>query len=195
MWLCLYTCCVTRAVHLDLVPDLNATTFIRSFKRFSARRGVPARMVSDNAKTFKSATKIISKVLSHPEVQCHFTELRMEWNFNLEKAPWWGGIFERMIKSAKRCLKKVVGRASLKYDKLLTIVTEVEAVLNSRPLSYVSMDDIEEPLTPSHLILGYRVLSLPDPPISDDPDYVESADGYTRRLRHVVKTSEQFWKR
>ena len=75
-------------------------------------------------------------------------------------------MFECMIKSAKRCLKKSVGRASLTYDELSTLVTEIEAVLNSRPLTYVSTDDLEEPLTPSHLLLGYRVLSLPDPTLT-----------------------------
>ena len=195
VWLCLYTCCVTRAVHLDLVPNLNALTFLRSFKRFTSRRGVPSKVVSDNAKTFKSASKIIRSVLNEPEVKKHFAELRVEWAFNLEKAPWWGGIFERMIKSAKRCLKKSVGRASLTYDELLTLVTEIEAVLNSRPLTYVSTDDLEEPLTPSHLLLGYRVLSLPDPTLSNDPDYDESANDLGRRMKHLLKTSEKFWKR
>ena len=114
VWLCIYTCCVTRAVHLDLVPNLNAFTFLQSFKRFIARRGVPSGVVSDNGKTFKSASKIIQGVFNEPEVSKHFVELRVKWTFNLEKAPWWGGggIFERMVKSAKRCLKKSVGRAS-----------------------------------------------------------------------------------
>ena len=195
VWLCLYTCCVTRAVHLDLVPNLNAFTFLRSFKRFTARRGIPSKVVSDNGKTFKSASKIIQGVFNEPGVKKHFSELRVEWTFNLEKAPWWGGIFERMIKSAKRCLKKSVGRASLTYDELSTLVVEIEAVLNSRPLTYVSMDDLEEPLTPSHLLLGYRVLSLPDPLLHDDPDYNESANDLSRRMKHLLKTSEKFWKR
>lgn len=112
--------------------------------------------MSDNGKTFKSASKIIQSVLCKPEVKKHFSEVCVEWAFNLERTPWWGGggIFERMIKSAKRCLKMSIGRASLMYDELLTLVTEVETVLNSRPLTYVSMDDLEEPLTPSHLLLG-----------------------------------------
>jgi hypothetical protein len=57
------------------------------------------------------------------------------------------------------------------------------------------MDDLEEPLTPSHLLLGYQVLSLPDPPLSDDPDYYESANDLSRRMKHLLKTSEKFWKR
>jgi len=82
----------------------------------------------------------------------------MQWSFNLEKAPWWGGIFERMVKSVKSCLRKTIGRASLTHDELMTALTEVEVVVNSRPLSYVSTEDTEEPLTPSHLLIGRRVL-------------------------------------
>ena len=148
---------------------MNALTFLRSFKHFTSRRGVPSKVVSDNAKTFKSASKIIQSVFNELEVKKHFAELCIEWAFNLEKAPWWMGIFECMIKSAKRCLKKSVRRASLTYNELSTLVTEIEAVLNSRPLTYVSTDDLEEPLTPSHLLLGYRVLSLPDPILSKVP--------------------------
>lgn len=194
-WLCLYTCCSTRAVHLDLVPDLSAVTFIRSFKRFTARRGIPNLMVSDNAKTFKAASRFIRKIFEDPDVIQSFVRLQVEWKFNLEKAPWQGGMFERMVKSAKRCIKKTVGRSSLNYDELLTVVTEVEAVLNSRPISYVSMDDLEEPLTPSHLLTGFRVLSLPDPTISEDPEYNESPNELTRRMRHFLKTLEKFWRR
>ena len=150
VWICLYTCCVVRAVHLDLVPDMTAEAFIRSFKCFTARKGFPQQLISDNGKTFKSAARTIRAVLNHPTVQQHFTKIGLEWSFNVEKAPWTGGIFERMVRSAKRCLKKTIGGAVLSYDELLTAVTEVEMILNSRPLSYVSTEDIEEPLTPSH---------------------------------------------
>jgi len=109
--------------------------------------------VSDNGKTFKSSAKAIQAVLADPEVKQYSSMVGLQWHFNLEKAPWWGGMFERMVKSTKRCLRKAIGRAKLTYDELLTTLTEVQMILNSRPL-YISNDDIEEPLTPSHLILG-----------------------------------------
>lgn len=196
VWLCLYTCCSTRAVHLELVPDLNTLTFIRCFKRFSARRGIPSTVVSDNGKTFTAASRVISDLFKDPSVEEHFSGNQVKWIFNLERSPWWGGFFERMIRSAKRCLKKCIGRASLNFDELSTLVTETEAVLNSRPLTFISMDDMEEPLTPSHLICGYRVLSLPDVVAPEvDEDYCATPEGLSRRARHLQLTLGRFWKR
>ena len=140
-----------------------------------SRRGIPARIVSDNGSTFTAAAKMLKQMFADPVLKHHLLSCHMRWDFNLEKAPWWGGIFERLVKSTKRCLQKVIGTARLSYDELLTVVTEVEAVLNLRPLTYVSSEDMEEPLTPSHLMIGYRVMSLPDPPTvdSDDPNFDE----------------------
>ena len=68
VWICLYTCCVVRAIHLDLVPDMSTAAFIRSLKRFIARRGLPSKMLSDNGKTFKGAAKEVNAVFTHPDV-------------------------------------------------------------------------------------------------------------------------------
>lgn len=95
-----------------------------------------------------------------------------------------------MIKSAKRCLRKSIGKNCLTHDELQTLVTEVEAVLNSRPLTYVSSEDTNEPLTPSHLLVGFRILTLPDPSTSTDSDY--TSENLTRRMSHLAKTLERF---
>ena len=154
VWICLFTCCVTRAVHLDLVMDLSTPSFICCLKKFVARRGLPTRIVSDNGKTFKTAAKVLRQIIISDDIQQHVHGLGIQWKFNLPKAPWWGGIFERLIRSTKRCLCKIIGKAKFTYDELLTAVIEVEGVLNSRPLTYVSTTDLEEPLTPSHLLTG-----------------------------------------
>ena len=90
-----------------------------------------------------------------------------------------------------------MGNAKLTHDELLTSVVEVEMILNSRPLSYVSSKEFEEPLTPSHLLLGFRVLSLPDIVASDgdaDPDYDNDVnrDDLTRRMKHLGRTLDMF---
>ena len=98
-----------------------------------------------------------------------------------------------MVRSAKRCLRKPVGKNCLSHDELLTLITEVEAVLNSRPLTYVSSEDVQEPLTPSHLLVGYRLLTLPDHPTLEDPDY--SHKGLAHRANHLSRTLQHFWNR
>ena len=79
-------------------------------------------------------------------------------HLNVDRAPWWGGFFERLIQNTKRCLRKTLRNAKLNYDELHTVLVEVERTLNSRPLTCVSSDDPEEPLTPSHLMYGRRIL-------------------------------------
>ena len=197
VWICLYTCCVIRAVHLEVVPDLTTAAFLRSLKRFTARRGLPRRFVSDNGKTFKAASKTIKAMMQHEEVQQYLSGAGIQWTFNLARAPWWGGVFERMIRMTKRCLKKIIGRASLTLDEFTTLLTEVEGVINSQPISYVSSDDIDEPLTPAHLLCGRRLLSLPDSICYTDPEeeYGLTREHLTRRLVHLNKLLSDFWKR
>ena len=200
VWICLYTCCVVRAVHLDIVPNLSTEAFLRSVKRFAARRGLPQRFLSDNGKTFKSAATLIKAIVTSQEVQEQFLNLGVEWQFNVERAPWWGGVFERMIKMTKSCLRKMIGRARLSYDELITAIIEIEMVINSRPLSYITGDDMEEPLTPSHLMIGKRLLSLPDylctPDAPDEEDFNSTTrNKLTRRLKYLNVIIDKFWTR
>ena len=199
IWICLFTCCVCRAIHLEVVLDMTTTAFLRCVKRFAARRGLPRRFLSDNAKTFKSAAKFLKAVSDHPDTKKYLSSTGIEWRFNLERAPWWGGLFERMVRSTKRCLRKIVGRARLSYDEMQTVIVEIEAIVNSRPLSYVHPDDLEEPLTPSHLIVGRRLLSLPDhltylEPVGDE-DFELNVDTLQRRTKHLNNIINHFWRR
>ena len=99
VYILLFTCCSTRAVHQELATDLSADVFIRCLRRFTARRGLPEIIVSDKAKTFKSAPKALQKVFSYPSVKRFLANRRISWKFNMNRAPWWGGFFERMIQN------------------------------------------------------------------------------------------------
>ena len=123
--------------------------------------------------------------------------MQIQWHFNTEKDPRQGGFFECMVKSAKWCLNKSIGRRSLSYDELLTLVTEVEAVLNSRPLSYISEDDQKEALTSSHLVTGHRVLSLPGLATTDEDEeeFTPTQDKLTARMKHLRELKAKFWRR
>ena len=189
-WISLFTCLATRAVHLDIVLDMTAETFIRCLKRFAARRGLPQKIISDNGKTFKATANYLKSMFESDVVKNYLAEGGCKWSFNVEKAPWWGGVFERMVKSTERCLKKVLGRACFNHDELLTAVTEIESVINSRLLSYVSADDTEEALTPTHLVIGRRVRSLPDNldyhlPDPSDEEFDPDSSQLTKRLKHL----------
>ena len=102
---------------LDITTDLSTETFIRCLNRFATRRGLPHKVLSDNGKTFKSAAKFIKKLFKDEVVLNYLSGRGVEWMFNIEKAPWWGGIFERMVKSTKRCLKKMMGQAIFSLDE------------------------------------------------------------------------------
>ena len=186
--ICLFTCCVSRAVHLELVLNMTTATFIRYIKRFAARRSLPRKFLSDNAKTFRSAAKVLRMVCDHPDVRGYLSLAGIDWNFNLEKALLWGGLLERMIRSTKRCLQKVVGRAKFSYDEMHTAIVKIEAIVKSRLLAYIHPDDLEQLLTPSHLLVGCRLSSLPDHlthlELEDDEDFELATEAFQRRVKH-----------
>ena len=148
----LSSCASTRAVHLELTPSLSVPAFLRAFRRYASRRGLPALLISDNAKTFRASCAEIRKLCRAEEVLRYLTDNQITWQFIVEKAPWWGGFWERLIRSVKRPLRRVIGRANLTYDELQTLVIEIEGLINARPITYM-YDDTESisfPLSPSH---------------------------------------------
>ena len=195
-YVCLFSCCVTRALHLELIKDLSAQTFLNCLRRFCARRGTPELINSDNARTFKSTAKLLKSLARDPEVATYLQSCRIEWKFNLELSPWQGGHFERLIGCVKRCLRKVIGNARLSYDELSTVLTEIESILNSRPLTYCYSEIGEEVLSPSHLIYGRRLT-----PLSTGFSNYGSYDDYdsqlnlSKRFLYLTKTLSQFWNR
>ncbi|XP_050397872.1 uncharacterized protein LOC130014246 [Patella vulgata] len=182
VFIVLYTCASSRAVHLDLATDASSSSFIRSFRRFIGRRGVPTLVNSDNGLVFKSA-----------ELRAFTNSRNIKWCYNIERSPWWGGFFERMVRSTKRCLKKALGNAHLSYEELLTLLVDIEGVLNSRPLTYLS-DDCIEPLTPSHLVLGRRILS--EPLFTPNPKVVgNTSSEFCKRKKYLQTVINHYWSR
>mgnify|MGYP002804534746 CR=1 FL=1 len=131
VYIALFTCASTRALHLQLVGKTSAATFLQAFRRFTSRRGLPNRILTDNAKTFKSASKEVRMNSESKEVKRYFADRRVTWGFITEKAPWRGGFCERMVQGVKHCLKEAIGLTSLSFGELHTFLVEIETTLNN----------------------------------------------------------------
>ena len=158
-WIVLFTCMQVRAVHLEIVQDMSTETFLMALRRFIARRGRPAFIMSDNGRTFKKAAKDVIKLKEFVQlngIQDFLRHERIHWYFNVESAPWWGATWERMVRTVKEALRGSLLKHNLTEDEFRTFVVEAESVVNSRPIAEVS-DDVENPLpvSPSQLLFGY----------------------------------------
>ena len=193
-YIALFSCCVTRAIHLELMSNLTTTSFLNCLRRFCARRGTPRLIISDNAKTFKSTCKVLYKLISEEQIANFLTTRRITWRFNLERSPWWGGLFERMVGSVKRCLRKVLGNAKLDQDEMSTVLTEVEGTINSRPLTYYHEELDEQVLTPSHLLVGRRLSPLSDNVSIEIDDDVNDCN-LSKRFLYLTQKLKHFWNR
>ena len=197
VYICLFTCASTRAVHIEIVPDLTEESFMLAFRRFVSRRSLPKRMISDNASTYQAAADQIRRLCASPTIQTALAQRGTEWQFIPKRAPWYGGWWERLIGVTKTTMKKILGRAFIDLQSLQTIVTEVEAMMNDRPLTYVSSSrDDPEPLTPSHLLFGRRLTNLPhiNTDSSTSSGIHRRADAQQRLKRHT-QLLDQYWRR
>ena len=135
-YIILYTCSLTRGLHLELLPNMTCEEFLTSFKRFTAARGRPAKIISDNGSTFIAASKWIKKVRKSEKIQEHLAQQGIIWQFNLSRASWWGGMFERMVSIVKGAMYKVIGAAKLFFKEMQEVLLDIQIVLNNRPLTY-----------------------------------------------------------
>ena len=137
-WICLFTCLNIRAVHLELVADMSAANFLLCIRRFIAKRGKPIMIISDNASQIKLGQTIIDKVWktvsNDNEVQSYISNERINWKYTVDYVPWKGGYYERMVGLTKRSLGKTLGKSKASREQLLTLLHEIEAVINSLPL-------------------------------------------------------------
>ena len=150
VYICIFTCAVTRAVHIEVVRDLSVQTFLLAFWRFSSRKSLPSIKIFDNASTFTAVVEDLQRLCESETLQRELGHHNVTWQFIPKRAPWYGGFWEQMVGLTKQAIKKTLGRAFITLQQLKTIVTEIEAMLNDRPLTYVSPDlSNPEPLTPS----------------------------------------------
>lgn len=166
-YVAVFVCMATKAVHLELVSDLSTSAFLAALRRMIARRGKPGHIYSDNGTNFVGASRVLDREMEelkhtfNQEFMAEVAEMEINWHFNAPSWPTAGGLWEAAVKSLKYHLKRVIGEQKLTYEELTTILTQIEACLNSRPLCTISEDPEDlNYLTPSHFLSSGPILTI-----------------------------------
>ncbi|KYN14636.1 hypothetical protein ALC57_13143, partial [Trachymyrmex cornetzi] len=188
-YIALFVCFATKAIHLEVTSELSTTAFMATLRRFIGRRGLPRRICSDNATNFVDAKRELQELYTfihtsiNGEVGDALQERGKEWRFIPPYSPHLGGLWEAGVKSCKYHLRRVMG------NTLFTFV-QIEACLNSRPLSPLSSDPSDlEPLTPGHFLVGGPLVCLPD------RDLATLKINRLDRWELVQRSVQDLWKR
>lgn len=188
-YLAIFTCSLSRAIHLELMASLETDNFITCLKRFIARRGRPRVIYSDNGGTFIKAEKWLRQLRKDERLQGLLEQHEITWKFNLSRAPWWGGQCERLIGVVKSSLYKTIGGATLTWPELSEVLLDVETQINRRPLSYAE-DDVELPILTPSTFLYQRTNQLPE------EETWRITDQDTRRRAKYLRTcKDKMWSR
>ncbi|XP_076384045.1 uncharacterized protein LOC143261513 [Megalopta genalis] len=194
IYVAVFICLATKAVHLEVASDMTTEAFIAALKRLIARRGICRNIYSDNGSNFVGANnelRELQQILkADSRVENFLAGKGITWHFMPALSPHFGGIWEAAVKSFKHHVKRVVGDELFTFEQFNTFITEVEAILNSRPLTPLSSDPHDPlALTPGHFLIGNPLTSLPEADLTSTP---------TNRLskwQHIQKVKQDFWTR
>lgn len=205
-WILLITCATSRGLHMELLSDYSAEAVVNAFERFWARRGLTeCRVYLDQATAFQAAAKALSSLLQTRPFSAFFREALtpltqarpLRFIFSPVRGPWTQGAVERLVGMVKTSLRPILWGRRLSEDNLLTVILQIEAALNSRPL-YPASEDPSEPLpiTPASLLSPRAFLGLPassaSAPLQSDSATVRALLAAHRRRETLL---EDWWAR
>ncbi|XP_055623506.1 uncharacterized protein LOC129766931 [Toxorhynchites rutilus septentrionalis] len=193
-YIALFVCFGTRAVHLEAVSDLSASAFLAAFTRFTSRYGVPSKMYSDNATNLRAAAKKLRELYQQIDITEHSDEVndfltnkRVQWLFIPARSPHHGGLWEAGIKVAKGFLSKTGGNYIYTFEELSTLLAQVAACMNSRPICALSDNPSDpQPLTPAHFLIGRPLDALPE------VNHLEQQMSALSRWNYVQRLAQDF---
>jgi len=169
---------------------MTTDKFLQAFQRFVGRRGLPHTVYTDNALTFHAANAHLAQLwtsLSAAKSHRFLAQHNIAWKFIAPRAAWWGGWWERMVGTTKRCLRKVLGRLQVSEEGLNTTLVAIEAAINSRPIGQA--EDETGVLTPAHFLIGERLTTIPS---GREP---ETNRSLTKEFKMRQKLADDFWRR
>lgn len=194
-YICLFICTVTKAIHLELVSDLTSSAFIAAFRRFTARRGHCQDLWSDCGTNFVGASRELNVAFknSKSNVSKEISELlannNTNWHFIPPGSPHFGGLWEAGVKSVKGHITRTIGQTCLTFEEYSTLLAQVEACVNSRPLTLISTSLDDSPLTPGHFLVGEPLLHVPEETLED------TNLNYLDRWNKIQKLVQSIWHR
>jgi hypothetical protein len=193
-WMALFVCMASKAIHLEMVESLSTEAFLAAFRRFVSRRGLCSHIYSDCGTNFVGADKELKRYLEDKTSQADLSRAvgddGITWHFLPPGAPHQGGLWEAGVKSAKHHLRRVIGERVLSKEQFSTLLCEVEAILNSRPLYQRSSDPTDvEALTPGHLLTGEALTAVPTPCLLD------IRENRLNPFQLVQNRVQDFWRR
>ncbi|XP_037295468.1 uncharacterized protein LOC119189550 [Manduca sexta] len=189
-YICIFVCSAIKAVHLELVTDLTTEAYMAALNRFVSRRGKPRSITSDNGTNFVGASNEMTKFLSVSNVKSEVAQEGIEFIFTPAYSPHFNSLAEAAVKSCKHHLKRLLGLSNFTFEEMVTCLTHIEAVLNSRPITPLSSDPNDfSALTPSHFLIGRPLLSVPCSQVTDA--------NITRldRWKRIQLIRQHFWNR
>lgn len=191
----LFICMAVKAVHLELVSDLTSDNFLLALKRFVARRGLPVNIYSDNATNFHGTHNYLNSVYSFfdknkEQINDFCVINKINWNFITPNAPHHGGLWEANIKCMKNHFKRVMGTTILSFEETASVLCQIEAILNSRPLLPLTDDPNDlNILTPGHFLVQTSLLDIPE------KNYADTPNNRLQFWQQCCKIQQSFWKR
>lgn len=189
----LFTCLTIRAIHLEVAPSLDTDSCVNAIRRFICRRGHVSVIRSDNGTNFTGADRELREALQNfnqATIQEKMLKREIQWIFNTPGASHHGGVWERQIRTVRKVLNSTLRQQVLDDDGLHTLLCEVESIINGRPITKMSDDPNDlEALTPNHLLLMRKQVSLP-------PGVFKKDDVYSRRRwKQIQYLADLFWHR
>ncbi|XP_052756313.1 uncharacterized protein LOC128201929 [Galleria mellonella] len=184
-YVCVFVCTATKAVHLELVSELTTEAYLAALRRFIARRGRCSRLISDQGRNFIGAANVLHDLLQNAT---HVEQI--EFVFNPPGSPHFSGLAEAGVKSIKTHLSRVIGIQRLTFEEFYTVLAQIEAMLNSRPLSPISSDPNDfSVLTPGHFLTMEPLTILPE------SNLVDIKLGPLQRWKLLQKIHQDFWRK